>query len=224
VHDHIESFIKTGHVWKIQADTYNREYDRYGANMIDLAESIFHHDSNTVLDMLSKTWGDDREKVRWLWTMRSVDEMLNNFNYSTIRKRNLLEGLKDAFAKEFNADKFLKTQLNTKYRQHKKEIEKILDYRNDETGSLSPIIEVLAQRSENIRPLATQLIQLVTEHGNTLTIENLLGSYIHMLINRTIPAKQRLHELIIYDFLYRHYHSVIARETSAPALSSIQSS
>jgi len=30
----------------------------------------------------------------------------------------------------------------------------------------------------------------------------------HMLLNRLIPANQRLHELLIYDFLFRHYKSV----------------
>lgn len=221
VHDYANDFIKTGHIWKIQTDTYNREYDRYGENMINLAESIFHHDSEAVLDMLDKTWGDEREKIRWLWTIRNVDELLNNFDYSLIKKRKLLETLKDTFAKEFNADKFLKNQLNNKYRQNKKEIERLLDRRQDSTGPMSPIIETLSVRSEKIKPIAGQLIHLTTDPDCPLPLDNLLSSYIHMLINRAIPAKQRLHEMVIYDFLYRQYHSAIAREAVAPTLSTI---
>ena len=38
---------------------------------------------------------------------------------------------------------------------------------------------------------------------------------IHMTVNRILPIKNRLHELILYDFLKRHYNSVKARKNNA---------
>jgi hypothetical protein len=32
-----------------------------------------------------------------------------------------------------------------------------------------------------------------------------------MLVNRTIPSKARLHELVIYDLLHQYYRSQMAR-------------
>jgi hypothetical protein len=41
-----------------------------------------------------------------------------------------------------------------------------------------------------------------------------LNSFIHMLINRVIPDQARLHETIIYDFLFQYYKSEIGRVNS----------
>ena len=46
----------------------------------------------------------------------------------------------------------------------------------------------------------------------------LMGSYIHMLINRLFKSKQRLHEMVIYDFLFRYYKSEIAKKKYKPQL------
>ena len=34
----------------------------------------------------------------------------------------------------------------------------------------------------------------------------LVASHIHMMVNRLFKSEQRLHELIIYDFLFRHLY------------------
>jgi hypothetical protein len=42
-------------------------------------------------------------------------------------------------------------------------------------------------------------------------IDTLLLSYIHMMMNRLFMAKNRMHELIIYDFIRRYYTSENAK-------------
>jgi len=42
--------------------------------------------------------------------------------------------------------------------------------------------------------------------------EKLMLSYLHMLNNRLFKSKQRKHELVLYNFLYNHYRSKLARE------------
>ncbi|HEV7428943.1 MAG TPA: thiopeptide-type bacteriocin biosynthesis protein, partial [Thermoanaerobaculia bacterium] len=44
-----QRLIDTGAAWKLQFDTYEREVERYGgAEAIELAEEIFHRDSEAV--------------------------------------------------------------------------------------------------------------------------------------------------------------------------------
>ncbi|MCC8199436.1 MAG: hypothetical protein LIP06_12945 [Tannerellaceae bacterium] len=44
-----------------------------------------------------------------------------------------------------------------------------------------------------------------------LDIEYLISSYIHMMMNRIFRSRNRVHELIIYDFMDRYYKSKVAR-------------
>ncbi len=45
--------------------------------------------------------------------------------------------------------------------------------------------------------------------------EQLVSSYVHMTINRMFRNKQRLHELVIYDFLRKKYTNDLARKVKA---------
>ncbi|MFK7749084.1 MAG: lantibiotic dehydratase C-terminal domain-containing protein, partial [Kordia sp.] len=45
-----------------------------------------------------------------------------------------------------------------------------------------------------------------------MPINDLMGSYMHMLMNRLFKSKNRIHEMVCYDFLYRYYKSMIARK------------
>ena len=40
---------------------------------------------------------------------------------------------------------------------------------------------------------------------------SIIGSHIHMSLNRIFRSENRLHELIIYDFMTRYYKSKIAQ-------------
>lgn len=42
-------------------------------------------------------------------------------------------------------------------------------------------------------------------------MESLLSSYTHMSLNRLFISKNRIYELVLYDFLRRYYTSEIAK-------------
>lgn len=212
VHECLLPFEKDGYIWKLQLDTYSRELERYGTNTIQLAEEFFYRDSVAVLKMLDLTWGDEREKIRWLWALRSVEELLNCFQFSLEEKLSLLGGMKDSFALEFNMDKSLRLQLSNKSRQHKQNIEQIMDATRDQQNELLPLIQVLEERSIQIYPIAESLRALERSGGLLVALSDLLTSYIHMLLNRITTSNPRLHEMIIYDLLFRHYQSQKARQ------------
>jgi lantibiotic biosynthesis protein len=208
----ISPFEKSGYIWKLQMDTYNREVERYGFNTIELSETLFCHDSNAMLALLDNTWGDAREQARWVWGLRAIDELLNSFQLTLQNKLSLLTELKNAFAAEFNMDKLLKMQLDQKHRANKKVIEQILDSSNDLLNELSPLIDIIKEKSANIESVTETILDIQAEGELQVPLADLLNSYIHMLLNRLFPSNQRLHEMVAYDFLFRYYQSATARK------------
>lgn len=212
IYYYISPFEKAGYIWKSQTDTYNRELERYGSNSIELAESFFHHDSNAVLNLLNLTSGDQREELRWLWGLRSINELLNNFCFSTNQKLVLLSSLKDAYAKEFNSGKSLKEQLKVKLRESRKKINEIMDENIDTSNELYTIVHLLKERSGQLSETITGIERLWKNEQLQMPFLSLIGSYIHMLVNRLIVSNPRLHELVMYDFLFHYYQSNLARQ------------
>ena len=80
----------------------------------------------------------------------------------------------------------------------------------------APALAAFARRSEVQRPLGQQLAALAAAGRLTHTPQDLLQSYIHMHVNRLIRSSARLHELVLYDLLRRHYDGQIARKRSKP--------
>ena len=196
------------YLWKIQVDTYERELERYGFETIELAEELFYYDSEAILAFLEHTEGDAREEVRWLYGIRAIDALLDSFEFDFQRKLDLLNSLRNSFAQEFNMDVALKRQLDQKYRTHRTTMQDIL---SDSHPNTTPIFgDILSVKSAKIAPIAYEILH----SSSPSQVNHWLGSYIHMLINRLIPAHQRLHELVIYDFLCRQYKSRLYLEVA----------
>lgn len=208
----IAEYELTGLVWKVQTDTYQREMERYGANTMILSEQFFYYDSQCIVNMLDMIDGDEGEEIRWLFAIKAVDVLLTDFNYSMEQKRELMENLKTGFALEFNMNKDLKMQLDKKFRIHREAITKVLNDENDETSDFQPLFELLKHKSESTTPLVKEILTIQQNNQLQLHINDLLASYIHMLLNRLFKNKQRMHEMVIYDFMWRTYHSEIAKQ------------
>jgi thiopeptide-type bacteriocin biosynthesis protein len=210
----IAAYEENGLIWKVQTDTYQREIERYGQNAMLLGEQIFYYDSKCIVDLLDMIDGDEGEEIRWLFAIRMVDTLLVDFNYSEEQKRDLLEDLKTSFALEFNMNKDLKRQLDKKFRTYRISIVDILDVKNDKTSELKTLFEILNKKSIHIKPIVNQILELHQNNQLPLSLNNLLASYIHMLLNRLFKNKQRLHEMVVYDLMWRTYRSEIAKEKS----------
>ncbi len=198
-------------VWKIQLETYHRELERYGENTMELSESLFHYDSWATTHFLDLIEGDEGEQLRWLYGIRATDNLLNAFEYPLEEKLSLMEGLKIGFGKEFNMSRPLKKQLDDKYRKEREHIEHFMSFTAKEEPDYEPILEILESTSRKIGPFALKILEI--EKNNRLQIikSNLMGSYIHMLMNRLFKSKNRLNEMVCYDFLYRYYKTTWAR-------------
>ena len=211
VNIYLQPFIEDRFIWKEQVDIYVRELERYGSKTIDIAERLFYYDSMALLEMLSLTEGDERESIRWVWAIRSIDELLNCFGFSLQQKSELLTGLKDLFAAEYNVDKPLTLQLNDRYREHKQVIEQIMNTEDEATSELFPLIEILYKKTAQCSLLSEKIIQLHKSNELEVPINEFISSLIHMMVNRIIKADSRLHEMVIYNFSSRYYQSAIIK-------------
>ena len=211
VNKFVRSFIDQNLIWKIQVDTYQREIERYGKNSIDIAENIFHYDSEMIIKMLEMIEGDEGEIIRWLFSLRAIDSLLDDFSFSIDQKKSLMDMLQLGFGKEFNKNTFLQRQLSKKFRKDRQAIDEVLNHKNDKKSEMLPLFELLKQKSLAINPYVKEILILKDSNKLQISIDDLMGSYIHMMMNRIFKSKQRLHEMVIYDFLYNFYRSEIAR-------------
>jgi len=86
VYERLYAFAKADLIWKIQVDTYNREIERYGEEHIEMAEQLFSHESDMIVNFLDMVDGEEGEELRWLFAIRALDTMLADFGYSEDEK------------------------------------------------------------------------------------------------------------------------------------------
>jgi len=205
----MERLIQSRMIWKIQLDTYNRELERYGSELIEEAETIFSIDSACVVAILKKLHHQD-ENYRWMIALKMIDNLLSVFDLDLASKQAIMQELSLSFKKEFNFNDFNAKQFNTKYRDHKTTVEKVLkDTVEDEY--FKTLYPAILQKSKKMKLVALKIKAKINE---SKTLQSLLASYIHMMLNRLFRSKNRIHELVLYDFMNRYYKSEIAKQAS----------
>ncbi|UCH95250.1 MAG: thiopeptide-type bacteriocin biosynthesis protein, partial [Candidatus Aminicenantes bacterium] len=117
VRSHSIPYLEQNLIWKIQVDTYQREVERYGINSMDLSEQWFFCDSKMIVDMLSMIEGDEGERIRWLFGLRAVDTMLDDFGFDMEKKFDLVTILRENFGREHGMNRNLKEQIEQKFRK-----------------------------------------------------------------------------------------------------------
>jgi len=212
LHAALAPLQQAGVVAGLQYDTYHRELERYGAATMALSETVFHHDSRAVIrfvDLLDG--GEAGEEYRWLFAVRGVDALLTDFGYALADKLALAERSQRSFFQEFNGNADLTRRLNDKYRAVSRRLGTFLDPAHD-PADIADAVALFAERSAGLR-LAYQ--ELAATPG---AVRRLVPSYLHMFLNRMFLANQRLHELVVYHYLTKHYTSVLARERQPQVL------
>lgn len=202
-------------IWKIQLDTYQRELERYNPYLIENAESIFYVDSVCVIQIIRQLEKNLDEKYRWMISLSLIDEFLSDFNFNITMKRDFMTFLSDVFKVEFGFDKFNSKQFNQKYKVDKSTVESILS-NSDVDENFNKLKKWVSKRSTDMQPLIRNMRYMMKK--KRLNVEDYLGSYIHMTLNRLFRADNRLYELIIYDYMRRYYTSQVVRNNSIDVL------
>ena len=200
--------VDAGLIWNIQCDTYKREMERYGANSVAIVEDLFFVDSESIVQLLHQLDEKNPEQHRWKLALILIDSFLSAFVLDLPQRKALLNTIAGNFKKEFGFTYHeASKQLNNKYRIYRKEIENAMLVEND----TSEIINIINARKQAIFPMAVQLNALDKSGELRVSSDALLSSMIHMSMNRWFRSKNRLHELVIYDFLSRYYASEMAK-------------
>lgn len=207
VSEEFRSLVDARRIWKLQFDTYIREVERFGGPAGMLAsEAIFHADSDAVILLLDR----ERAADRWLTALVGIETFLDGFGFDFQQRRALLERLRDAFRREFSIEDESKRRIAARFREHRAEIETAL-------WGHSQLPDDRLRRVFDERALAMagplKQIQALAQRGALgVTRESLAGTFIHLHVNRLLPSNHRVHEVVLYDFLYRTYDSRATRD------------
>lgn len=211
LYKHLNSYVNKG--IKIQTDSYEREIERYGTSTMESSETIFYYDSETVLKFLNLLEDDDDEKYRWIFAMRGIDALLDDFCLALEEKCSLLKMIRQSFLLEFNANKYLTRQIDNKYRNEMKFIWDHMNCNNDKLNGFEEPSLILQERSKKLIPVIKAVKDKIRLNKN-LDINQYITSILHMFINRLFQSNHRKQELIIYYFMFKYYSSLVAIKKS----------
>ncbi len=204
--------LDDGRLWRVQLDTYQRETTRYGGAWgLPVCEKLFWADSEAVLRIVELLEGDAGMDARWRLALRGVDTILDYLGLDLEAKLRVATRLRESYTREFRADIDLKKALGDKHREERRSLEALMDRSQDAESDLAPGFEALELGRRLAEPAATELRELEEAGRLTLPVEEIAPSLVHMHTNRLIRSEGRSHELVLYEFLFRHYNAVRAR-------------
>ena len=85
-------------------------------------------------------------------------------------------------------------------------MEGVFDPQADPLGAYADPLEMRLREMES---LVVQVSPLIEQES--IEKDDYVRSIIHMTMNRLFRSKNRLYEMVIYDFLFRYYQSALAR-------------
>ncbi|MBQ4821833.1 thiopeptide-type bacteriocin biosynthesis protein [Aquimarina sp. MMG016] len=203
-HQSIQSYVADDIMYRVQTDTYIRELERYGKHTIELSEKLFHLESEMILQAIDFI---EDENVYFLFVLKAIDQLLGHFRYELTEKLDIVNRNRSAFWAEFEGDKYLTKQLDKKYRKVKKQLIEFLHspYENGEYKILNQVLSHKLEESDMwVKTILNNLINI-----QEIQKDDLITSYIHMLVNRAFRSKQRFYELVCYDFLMKYYKNLM---------------
>jgi len=208
---YVGSEIETGNIIRIMCDTYVREIERYGDTTIEYIENLFRIDSETVLELLCRLKekpAEAQETLRWQIALLLLDDTLTAFNYDLNGKAHVLSRMSESFKQEFRFTSHAYTkQLNDKYRSESDSINQLFAQKQD-----IYFAELLENRKTQYGRVAQDIDPLIALNSTMkVSRDDLVFSIQHMTMNRWFRSHNRLHELVIYDFLRKHYESQKAK-------------
>ncbi|WP_018616399.1 lantibiotic dehydratase [Segetibacter koreensis] len=208
----LQPYVNNHAVHNLQFETYKREIERYGLDTMELSESIFYHHSVAILNFISMLDGDAGEQYRWQVALKAIDIILDDFYYNTEQKRDLIKILHNNFSSEFKIGPQEQKKISERFSSNKQLIHQLMSENLDDNKDLKTAIDAFRINSDNYRNTIEQILSSSSVCYDKSQLLRLMSSYLHMFVNRMFLSKQRMVELVIYDYLLKYYESRIARE------------
>ena len=186
-----------------QADTYRREMERYGPDIIELVESFFYSSSELVLRYIKAAANKSFSYSYHSLAFVSIAQILNSFIPEMNEQLVFLEQMANTFYAEFSTDKSLKIDLDQKFREVKTEISGLLTNEKYYTS-------LKLKRWADLYAIKINILLKATAAFSAKRKDQLLADLIHMHLNRLFIDRQRNQELIIYYCLYKYQLAIKA--------------
>ncbi|MHB8208666.1 lantibiotic dehydratase [Mucilaginibacter sp.] len=188
----------SGLIWRVQTDTYNRELERYG-EAVTLSEQLFATDSMSLMKLLRIENIRVNSDIRISIGVRLIDDFLNCF----LRKEEKLSFVE-------NGGSMLRQSISLAYKQEKNINQHCREhwdlYDHFLTNRDLKYECILKKRQKNVKNIAVKILDMSSNGHLSLSVPNLLSSYVHMSINRLFSDNQKIYEFIIYNFLFKYYN------------------
>jgi thiopeptide-type bacteriocin biosynthesis protein len=201
-------------VWRVQIDTYEREVERYGGEAgVELAEQIFHADSEAVVELLNEPDDSSEPPSRFLLTVLGVDALLGDFGLVPDERRRYVTALRDRLATLVRVEGKPGHLLGAAFRQHApKGLSSLVD--GSTTGPSPSALRAagpLQKRSGSVAAAVAALNDLERRGALTTPVAALIDSFVHMHVNRLLRSARVEDEWIVADFLRRLYEERMAK-------------
>ncbi|MDN5288977.1 MAG: hypothetical protein JWR38_5251 [Mucilaginibacter sp.] len=190
---------------ELQGDTYRRELERYGADMIHLVEQYFEASSNFVLKLLKERRKGQTFLTEYDAGFFSAFHVINCFLDGPILIKVLTGNMAEQFLSEFKANKELRKDMDAKYRAMKADLTGLLE---------NPLTTILSRELHvEFKTLIdqTKIIAAATINKTLEQKSKLFADLIHMHLNRTFRSNQRSLELLVYYCLHKYMSSKTVR-------------
>lgn len=203
INEKISEEVQNLSIESIQLCTYKREMDRYGGHLssMEISEHVFFSESMTIGNLLYNIKDDvEKEKLRWLFGLVSINRMLDDFHFSLKEKMIFMETVSKFYLTDFNKGKYLNNQIEKIFREYESVLRDLLD--KDSNALFSRLIN---QRFILYQSDISMIVANIQNKVINKNIRDLVSSYIHMSCNRLFRIDVRKQEYIIYCLLLRFY-------------------
>lgn len=191
----ISNYLNSIGILNYKMAPYIRETYRYKGKVED-SELLFYHQSVLVIKILEIVNIRKDESFRWIISIKLIDILFNQFEATEQEKIDITTQLKDDFNKEFAINREGFKDFNRKYTDCKKEINEVIqDFKDIE------ISEFFSCYFSNSHKTVYRLKKALRKKNRN----EILKSYIHMLLNKIFIILPRHHEVYIYNIMNRYY-------------------
>ncbi len=206
-YSYFSDYLQEGSIKKVILDTYDRELERYGFELIDAAEQVFHTDSVFVTELITHAAAAGIKEYKWLLAMGIMESYFNAFEVYDERRLNFVKGIRDVFATEFHAGKMQRRHFSAKYRTEKLVIENFLLEKKLEGYN----IEWFFKMKEKLEQSLSVIYKTQYAEQQESKVEAYLNSFIHMSLDRFFSSKNRPHEYALYSLMEQFYRYQIGK-------------
>ena len=213
----LRPFVVRSSVQSVAIDTYVRETERYGGTLgIQLAESLFHADSVSILRIIEQADADADDALVWQHVALGFDRLLVDFELDFTGRERVVSKAREGFAGEFDIDAAIRRQLSRSFRAERAALANIVTGRTD--SALASADQVFGERSTMTVDIVSKLRHFAEIGELECAMDDLLINLLHMHANRVLIASARAQEFVIHELLSRTYRSLAARGQSAEAV------